>query len=110
MRFWCHIIGHMKNELPILRNKELNQFARYCDERFTIIDYKFSLIDQKLESVDRRFESVDRKFEVINTQLVMIIETTAEILEKINHLVDVLGKTRADIIDLQYRVGKLELK
>lgn len=97
------MIRTMKNQLPILKNKELNQFAHYCDERFMIID-------QKLESVDRRFESVDRKFEVINTQLVMIIETMAEILEKINHLVDVLGKTRADIIDLQYRVGKLELK
>jgi hypothetical protein len=76
------MIQLMKNKLPVFKNKELNQFALYCEERFGLVD----------------------------KQLDTLRETTAAILEKITHIEDVFGKTRSDVVDLQYRVTKLEQK
>ena len=90
------MIRTMKNQLPILKNKELNQFAHYCEDRFISIEARFVTIEKRLDDHDKK--------------LGIIMETLAEILEKINHFVDVFGKTRADVVDLQYRVSKLELK
>ena len=98
MQLWttCHIMSRMKNQLPVFKNKELNKFAFYCNERFV-------LIDQRFETIENRLDNHDKKLDII-------METLAEILEKLNHLADVFGKTRADVIDLQYKVTKLESK
>lgn len=97
------MIPTMKNQLPVFKNNELKQFAYYCDERFSLIDKNFCNAELRFLAIENRLDDHDKK-------LGIIMETLAEILEKINHLVDVFGKTRADVVDLQYRVSKLELK
>lgn len=93
----------MKTQLPVFKNKELKQFAHYCDERFELIDSNFNTIETRFIAVEKRLDSHDQKLDII-------METLAEVLEKMNHFVDVFGKTRGDVVDLQYRVSKLELK
>lgn len=87
-------MSRMKNQLPVFKNKEYHQFTLYCNEQFLLINERF-------ESIENRLDNHDKKQDII-------METLAEILEKLNHTVDVFGKTRADVIDLHYRVAKLE--
>ncbi|MEI8224083.1 MAG: hypothetical protein WCG20_03095 [bacterium] len=103
-------MNRMKNQLPVFKNKELNQFALYCKEQFTSIDAKFTSIDAKFISIDERFIAIENRLDNHDKKLDIIMETLAEILEKLNQLTDVFGKTRADVIDLQYRVTQLESK